>query len=606
MGSLDSRLFTGAGMVSALLFLVAGVLNLMEGSGSTAGYLAAAAGVLAIVYSINFILIEGIFVKKICGATIALAGIIAAVSAFVMGATVVAVCGFIAAVAMLSDAANSWIVKMKGLMIVSLIFAIIELVLSVMLLIGGSSLIVCGVFAVFGVWIAAAVVFAMILGTSSGAQAPVAEPKMEKKEAKPKKQVEKKVQPAAPKSEPKKQEPVKKEAQKKAPVPEVKKQDLAKVETPKQDPKKQEPVVEKKSTTAEPVKKESPAPATQKIRADEPVPKKDEAPAEVKATPKPDFMNKLLSSKAVHDRAVPVKEEPEVVKKEPVKEVPEKEDAPVVVEPHADEIPGLSGRGEPEAVDIKPDVQEPVVDPEPVEEKTDVSEPEVGSEIEDDDNVQEEVLETDTSVPEESETEDTTVTDIEPDVQPEEASTVTPEPEEVGEVQVADGSVENEESNQIPEESTVVSADVEPVEEKTEPEVHAESEDIPEVVEPVSDSSAAVEEEEELGEDMFTDYSPEAIVRRAAWNKGLRCRRGYGEHNIPVAFVKDKVAVFVEPEDADRSIDQILADEGWTVLRYNCDTITDGKEQCEEIVQAVKANKRAAKAASKKKKTSKK
>ena len=107
--------------------------------------------------------------------------------------------------------------------------------------------------------------------------------------------------------------------------------------------------------------------------------------------------------------------------------------------------------------------------------------------------------------------------------------------------------------------------------------------------------------EEVLGEDLYTDYSPEAVVRRAAWNKGLRCRRGYGPYNIPVAFVKGKVAVFVDDGDADTSIDSKLREEGWTVLRYDSSTITDGKAQGEEIAAAVKSNLRSAKAASKKK-----
>lgn len=115
--------------------------------------------------------------------------------------------------------------------------------------------------------------------------------------------------------------------------------------------------------------------------------------------------------------------------------------------------------------------------------------------------------------------------------------------------------------------------------------------------------SGAVTEsgEEVLGEDLYTDYSPEAVVRRAAWNKGLRCRRGYGPYNIPVAFVKGKVAVFVDDGDADTSIDSKLREEGWTVLRYDSSTITDGKAQGEEIAAAVKSNLRSAKAASKKK-----
>ena len=114
----------------------------------------------------------------------------------------------------------------------------------------------------------------------------------------------------------------------------------------------------------------------------------------------------------------------------------------------------------------------------------------------------------------------------------------------------------------------------------------------------------AVEEEEVLGEDLFTDYSPEAVVRRAAWNKGLRCRRDYGPYNIPVAFVKGKVAVFVVPADADTSMDAALIDEGWTILRYDEALVTDGKVQGEEIAATVKLKLREIKATTKGKKKS--
>ena len=115
------------------------------------------------------------------------------------------------------------------------------------------------------------------------------------------------------------------------------------------------------------------------------------------------------------------------------------------------------------------------------------------------------------------------------------------------------------------------------------------------------------EEEDEVLEDIFTDYSPEALVRRAAWNKGLRCRRDYGEDHIPVAFVKGKVAVYVEdPATADTSKDAKLKDEGWVILRYDINSITDGLDQGAEIAAAVKANIRAQKAAKKKKKPAKK
>ena len=103
-------------------------------------------------------------------------------------------------------------------------------------------------------------------------------------------------------------------------------------------------------------------------------------------------------------------------------------------------------------------------------------------------------------------------------------------------------------------------------------------------------------------EDIWTDKSPEALVRRAAWNKGLRCRRNYGPYSIPVAFVKGKVAVFVTHPDSDTSIDAQLESEGWVVIRYNEDEITDGLAQGDEVAKAVKAHIREMKALKKKKK----
>ncbi len=101
-------------------------------------------------------------------------------------------------------------------------------------------------------------------------------------------------------------------------------------------------------------------------------------------------------------------------------------------------------------------------------------------------------------------------------------------------------------------------------------------------------------------EDEYRD-TPEILVRRAAWNKGLRCRRNYGDHGIPVAFVKSRVAVYVSPADADRGIDDILNSEGWTVLRFSEDEVTDGRAEGEEIAEAVRRNLRAQRKPSKRK-----
>jgi len=114
--------------------------------------------------------------------------------------------------------------------------------------------------------------------------------------------------------------------------------------------------------------------------------------------------------------------------------------------------------------------------------------------------------------------------------------------------------------------------------------------------------------EEEGSEEPFDilEDTPDALLRRATWNKGLRCRRDYGEAQIPIAYVKAKVAVYVqkEPGADDASVDEKLRSKGWTVFRYKESDITDGKDQAEEISKAVKENLRAERA--KKKKSSKK
>ena len=133
----------------------------------------------------------------------------------------------------------------------------------------------------------------------------------------------------------------------------------------------------------------------------------------------------------------------------------------------------------------------------------------------------------------------------------------------------------------------------------------------PAKVEPVEEEFPEEPEFVDADEDFEGDFeiaedTPDALVRRAAWNKGLRCRRDYGEYNIPVAFVKGKVAVYVLPEKGDTSVDEKLKAEGWTVIRYLESEITDGKDQGEEIAAAVKENLKLEKASKKKKKPAKK
>ena len=110
---------------------------------------------------------------------------------------------------------------------------------------------------------------------------------------------------------------------------------------------------------------------------------------------------------------------------------------------------------------------------------------------------------------------------------------------------------------------------------------------------------------EEGGDEDFDDFdewalTPEGIVRRAAWNKGLRCRREYGPLAIPIAFVKPKVAVYVG-EDAEPNRAKLEKD-GWIVLHYEEADVTDGQAQAEEIKDAAKSQLRAQKKKKKKKK----
>ena len=91
--------------------------------------------------------------------------------------------------------------------------------------------------------------------------------------------------------------------------------------------------------------------------------------------------------------------------------------------------------------------------------------------------------------------------------------------------------------------------------------------------------------------DAFTDNSPEALVRRASWNKGLRCRRNYGPLNIPVAFVKSKIAVYVGDNDAiDGTTKDALESDNWIVLSFKADKVTDGEDEATQIRTAAKEN----------------
>ena len=130
----------------------------------------------------------------------------------------------------------------------------------------------------------------------------------------------------------------------------------------------------------------------------------------------------------------------------------------------------------------------------------------------------------------------------------------------------------------------------------------------PVATEPVIEDEGGDFEEPDEDWDLMEDYeyleenTPEGKVRRQSWNRGLRCRRNYGDYKIAVAFVAPKVAVYVDHGVPDTSSDSILEDLGWTVIRFRADDITDGDKEADLIKAAVKAKKKR-KAPRKKKKT---
>ncbi len=141
----------------------------------------------------------------------------------------------------------------------------------------------------------------------------------------------------------------------------------------------------------------------------------------------------------------------------------------------------------------------------------------------------------------------------------------------------------------------------------------AKSEEEPAEEPAVAEEPAAVEEPageeafEESDEEFDIDedewaMTPEGIVRRAAWNKGLRCRRNYGPLAIPVAFVRWKVAVYVDADESTERDRESLEKDGWVVVNYKSSDITDGQEQAEELRTTVKSQMRALKKKKKKKK----
>ena len=632
-------------MGTALLFVLAAALVIAGGAPMSAGtvgsYLLLLAGVVAIASSIITLINGGNFVQNIRSGLFLLSGAIFVVSAVTGSSTIFAVAAVLAALAMVADTLSLWVGKLYGAMYISAILAAVELFFAIMAISQGTAFYQGFALIIVGAWVAlSAIISSMLSGPQDGARnerkvsarkeaSKVSAPK-EVKAIGPAEESASKPKDIVPKTEPKAvEEPkVTEEPPKKVEEPIIavsptieETEEVPKVDDP------EPPVVEASKVVEEPKVTEEPKA--------EPVPEESLK----KAPAKNDFMMKLVSSRDASNRASvrPTPKVTEEPKAEPVpEESPKKVEEPIIA--------------------VAPTIEEPVVEPQVQDEV----EPSSDESVEDEHATDEEVIE---SVPEEPKAEpeeiaeeivveevESVVIDDEPVLE-----MVEDEPEEIVEVEpaideraIGDASTSEEVESVVIEEPAVVEPDSEVVEAESEisieeadvsePDVEAseqvieadwsseepeildisgdgdryQDEAVIEVIEdrPEEDAPStpgpapAVEEEEVLGEDLFTDYSPEAVVRRAAWNKGLRCRRDYGPYNIPVAFVKGKVAVFVVPADADTSMDAALIDEGWTILRYDEALVTDGKVQGEEIAATVKLKLREIKATTKGKKKS--
>ena len=645
MGALDRRLTGGLAMGTALLFVLAAALVIAGGAPMSAGtvgsYLLLLAGVVAIASSIITLINGGNFVQNIRSGLFLLSGAIFVVSAVTGSSTIFAVAAVLAALAMVADTLSLWVGKLYGAMYISAILAAVELFFAIMAISQGTAFYQGFALIIVGAWVAlSTIISSMLSGPQDGARnerkvsarkeaSKVSAPK-EVKAIGPAEESASKPKDIVPKTEPKVvEEPkVAEEPPKKVEEPVI--AVAPTIEEPEEVPKVDDPeppVVEASKVVEEPKVTEEPKA--------EPVP--EESPK--KAPAKNDFMMKLVSSRDASNRAS-VRPTPKVTEEPKAEPVPE-ESLKKVEEP---------------VIAVAPTIEEPVVEPQVQDEV----EPSSDESVEDEHATDEEVIE---PVPEESKAEpeeiaeeivveevESVVIDDEPVLE-----MVEDEPEEIVEVEpaideraIGDASTSEEVESVVIEEPAVVEPDSEVVEAESEisieeadvsePDVEApeqvieadwsseepeildisgdgdryQDEAVIEVIEdrPEEDAPStpgpapAVEEEEVLGEDLFTDYSPEAVVRRAAWNKGLRCRRDYGPYNIPVAFVKGKVAVFVVPADADTSMDAALIDEGWTILRYDEALVTDGKVQGEEIAATVKLKLREIKATTKGKKKS--
>ncbi len=650
MGALDKRVVSGVSFVSALLFIVSAVMlftgdkSLTSDDCSTALYITTIAGILAIVYSALMIIGGDSFVRKLAGIVIALAGLLFMAVKFSGGSaeTIIAIAGLLAGLGIVLDMLALWVSRVYGAMYVSAVLAAVDIAMGAMCLIRGyDQLYVFVMLIVFAAWlIVSGCVNVLVKAEASKKTREVVEGARAQKKEKPQAQ-NKKATPKAKKSEPKTKPaevPEKTEEPKKVRTVELPKTpsamaaiektqaEAAAKEQPKQEQKApakamgdfMQKLMSSQDASRVAVKKEEPAPATVVKEQPKPTAVAEKTPAPIE-TP---------AEKPVEESA----EEPEVPAPKFEAAEPEEDEEELVAAPEVPkvttEVPEVSVISEP-IVDEKDEFSEVFHTPEPNWAKVtqDSSETKEETVIEKKvEPVQEQEIPApveEPEVPAPAEEEEipapTEELEIAEPVQEQEIPAPVEEPEvpaPAEEEEIPAPAEEPEIAEPVDEPEVPAPAEEEeipaPAEEPVKP--AAVTTEVPEtsvISEPIADAgdkdASASEpapnwdvvsrdaDSEQATEDIYTDNSPEALVRRAAWNKGLRCRRGYGELNIPVAFVKGKVAVYVDEPGADTSSDEILRSEGWTVLRYNAADITDGKAQGEEIAAAVKENTKATK-----------
>lgn len=638
MGALDSKAFSGAAIVAALLFVVSAIVVVATDDGITgdaAKYVLLIAGIVALIYSFTMFSKGASFVRKVEGVLLIVTGLMFAVTCFMdTPGDFIAYDGIVAFITLVVALLAYWTAGTYGAMYVSAVLAAFEIAMAVYSISDGYddayAAVILVIFAVFLV-VDAVVRPYIAKGSEKKTREVIEAPRAQKKEGSMAKRTKatpkaKKVQKDKPQEKPA-EEP---KAEQKPVQP---KPQQAEEQKPAEAPAAEPPAEEKKEqkrpdkATGEFMEKLMRSKDANSMAAKEGTRAEDAASSQRRVRsvqlPETDALKAERAKAAAAEKAAVPEEEPEAPAA-PAEETPAP--AEVLETPAVDAVPAAEPVAEAKPV-IEEDTEESVIS-EPIHAKAEESEfsskePDWGHVVKDSSVPAAEAASahaerTPAPAPAEAPVAEADIAEPEAPVEevlaPAEEEEIAPAPAEAGipeavaEAEVAPAPAE-EEIAPAPVEEAVPEAPAEeevpaPAEEEEIapapaeagiPVGEAEEEAAPASVEPAAAGDAQTEDDAEPGEDIYTDNSPEALVRRAAWNKGLRCRRNYGDHQIPVAFVKGKVAVYVAEPGADDSSDDALRSEGWTVLRFDASKVTDGKAEGEQIAEAVKANAKAAK-----------